>query len=145
MVKGTSQRIQFLVGSYQGSLWFTRYTGGYHPQNDGLVEKFNSMLISMISKWCSEIRKHDWDDYLSQLLFAYQSSSTETVLCQPLSSYKVDLDDYHEDMVSRMSLAWSIAQERIKKAQLSLKTHCDRCATDVKLQVGDRVMVYQPG
>ena len=103
------------------------------------------MLISMISKWCCEIRKHDWDDYLSQLLFAYQSSSTEAVLCQPLSSYKVDLDDYHEDLVSRMSLAWSIAQERIKKAQLSQKTHCDRCATDVKLQVGDRVMVYQPG
>ena len=27
-------------------------TSGYHPQTDGLVEKFNSTLISMIAKSC---------------------------------------------------------------------------------------------
>ena len=27
-------------------------TAGYHPQTDGLVEKFNSTLINMIAKSC---------------------------------------------------------------------------------------------
>ena len=46
------------------------------------------------------------------------------------------------DLVSRISMEWSIARERIKKAQLSQKTHCDLRATDVKLHVGDdRVVV----
>lgn len=40
---------------------------GYHPQCDGLVEKFNSTLIDLIAK-CCENRKHDWDTYLPMLM-----------------------------------------------------------------------------
>ena len=35
-------------------------TSGYHPQCDGLVEKFNSTLIGMIAK-SAESRACDWD------------------------------------------------------------------------------------
>ena len=42
-------------------------TSGYHPQTDGLVEKFNSTLISMIAK-CCEVNQHDWDNHLPFLL-----------------------------------------------------------------------------
>ena len=42
---------------------------GYHPQCDGLVEKFNSTLISMLSKSIGKYSR-DWDKHLSYLLFA---------------------------------------------------------------------------
>ena len=45
-------------------------TAGYHPQCDGLVEKFNSTIINMLSK-CVEKHGRDWDDHLPYLLFAY--------------------------------------------------------------------------
>lgn len=45
-------------------------TSGYHPQTDGLVEKFNSILISTIAKSAS--KGDDWDKRLPYLLFAYQ-------------------------------------------------------------------------
>lgn len=45
-------------------------TLGYHPQTDGLVEKFNSTLIGMISK----VAERDWDRHLPFLLFAYRVS-----------------------------------------------------------------------
>ena len=48
-------------------------TSGYHPQTDGLVEKFNSTLTNMIAKSC-DICDRDWDDYLPCLLFAYRVS-----------------------------------------------------------------------
>ena len=37
-------------------------TSGYHPQTDGLVEKFNSTLQSMISK-ASDKNPTEWDSY----------------------------------------------------------------------------------
>ena len=60
----------------------TRYTqqvktSGYHLQRDDLIEKLNSALLYMISKCC---HKHNWDDYLSQVLFAYWSSKQESTL-----------------------------------------------------------------
>ena len=45
-------------------------TSGYHPQCDGLVEKFNSTLIGMIAK-SAESRACDWDRHLPYLLFSY--------------------------------------------------------------------------
>ena len=85
-------------------------TSGYHPQTDGLVEKFNSTLIAMISK-CCEVAMHNWDQYLPHLLFAYRSSvqestrespffllygrdprlPTESILTQPVSPYTLDI------------------------------------------------------
>ena len=52
-------------------------TSGYHPQTDGLVEKFTSTLINMIAKRSNTV-PHDWDVRLPQLLFAYRSSMQES-------------------------------------------------------------------
>ena len=45
-------------------------TSGYHPQCDGLVEKFNSTLINMMAKSVGKCGR-DWDIHLPYLLFAY--------------------------------------------------------------------------
>ena len=46
-------------------------TTPYHPQCNGLVEKFHWVLKSMLRKLCSEKPK-DWDKYLSTVLLAYR-------------------------------------------------------------------------
>ena len=139
-------------------------TSGYHPQTDGLVEKFNSTLISLISK-CCVISDYDWDEHLQMLLFAYRSSMqastqespffllygrdprlpTETALSGAVSPYLVDISDYQTELVRRMSTAWSVAKEQIENAQQRRKKQYDRHAKDPKLQIGDRVMVHMPG
>jgi len=48
-------------------------TTAYHPQTDGLVEKFNHTLINMLSKYTSKNQK-DWDQYINYVLFAYRSA-----------------------------------------------------------------------
>ena len=42
----------------------------YHPETDGLVERFNQMLKSMLRKFVSQTGA-DWDQWLPYLLFAY--------------------------------------------------------------------------
>ena len=57
-------------------------TSGYHPQCDGLVEKFNSTLINMLSK---SVGKYggDWDKHLPYLLFTYRIAMQESAKASP--------------------------------------------------------------
>ena len=50
-------------------------TSGYHPQMDGLVEKFNSTLTNMLAK--SAEKNSNWDLHLPFLLFAYRTTVQE--------------------------------------------------------------------
>ena len=45
-------------------------TSGYHPQTDGLVEKFNTTLQGMIAK-CSDRNITEWDKQLPFFFFAF--------------------------------------------------------------------------
>ena len=138
-------------------------TSGYHPQTDGMVERFNSTLTSMIAKSC-DIRDRDWDDHLPFLLFAYRASAqdstkespffllhgrdpripTETVLSFNRSPYAVDIEDYKVELCSSLSSAWKLAQGNIKRAQTTQKRCYDQSAKKVSIKPGDRVMVHMP-
>ena len=139
-------------------------TSGYHPQTDGLVERFNRALITMLSK---SVERHDrdWDMHLPYLLFAYcvsvQASTKETpffllygrdprtptatALSQPTSPYQVDVEDYRTELVSQLSDAWELAHKNIKIAQSKQKLQHDKRSREVNIQKGDRVMVRMPG
>ena len=56
-------------------------TSGYHPQTNGVTERFNKTIIEMASMFVASDQK-DWDIYIPYLLFAYRttvhSSTKET-------------------------------------------------------------------
>ena len=57
-------------------------TTPYHPQSNGLVERFNGTLKSMLKKLCAE-RPTDWDRYLEAALFAYREVKQESLGFSP--------------------------------------------------------------
>ena len=54
----------------------------YHPQCNGLVERFNGTLKAMLEKLCAE-RPQDWDRYLDAVLFAYREVKQKSVGFSP--------------------------------------------------------------
>jgi len=138
-------------------------TSGYHPQCDGLVEKFNSTLINMLAKSVNKYG-HDWDAHLPYLLFAYRVAVHESTqvspfhmlygrepvlpleraLTQPRTKFQVDFADYLDELVANMSDAWSLARGNIEAAQKKHKYQYDWKSKQSTLKVGDRVMVYFP-
>ncbi|RUS75619.1 hypothetical protein EGW08_016612 [Elysia chlorotica] len=53
-------------------------TTPYHPQANGLVERFNGTIKSIIKKLASE-RPRDWDRYLPAALFSYREAPQESL------------------------------------------------------------------
>lgn len=50
-----------------------RMTSAYHPQSNGLVEKFNHTIQSCLLKIVNN-HQNDWDDHLDSVLFAIRTS-----------------------------------------------------------------------
>lgn len=135
-------------------------TSGYHPQTDGLVEKFNSTLINMIAK-CIEKSK-DWDKQLPYLLFAYRANVQDSTKESPFfllygrdphtpselalnslsTPYMVDLEDYKSELTSNLSDAWAVARTNIQEAQAHQKRQYDKHSKESTLSIGNKVMVY---
>ena len=135
-------------------------TSGYHPQTDGLVEKFNSTLQNMIAK-STDPNGMEWDKKLPLLLFAYRSVvqdstkespfflvygrdprlPTSTLLEQPLATYT---EDYRTELLSTLKISRDLALESIRQAQEKQRRFYDRRSTNPKFLVGDHVMVFMP-
>jgi transposase InsO family protein len=57
-------------------------TSPYHPQTDGLVERFNSTLKSMLKKMAKD-DPTEWDRWHPYLLFAYREVPNESTGFSP--------------------------------------------------------------
>ena len=66
-VNSINDELQNLLGTEH------RMTSAYHPQTNGLVEKFNHTVQSCLLKVVNELQ-NDWDDYLDPVLFAIRTS-----------------------------------------------------------------------
>ena len=138
-------------------------TTAYHPQTDGLVERFNRTLTSMLAKRV-ERSGSDWDTHLPYVLFAYRSSVQESTgespfflmhgrdprlpsvleMDSPQLRANIDLDTYKGELMSGLTEAWDLARQSIGKAQKAQKKHHDRKARDPRFHVGERVFIYMP-
>ena len=57
-------------------------TTPYHPKSDGMVERFNKTLASMLRAYVGD-HQRDWDTHLPYLMMAYRSAEHETTGCTP--------------------------------------------------------------
>ena len=108
-------------------------TTAYHPQTDGLVERYIRTLVDMLSKKVEQSGK-DWDKQLPYVLFAYRTSSQESTKASPffllyghnpklpttaalnpsMDRVTLNLADYQTEVAIRMSDAWESAKAAIK-------------------------------
>ncbi len=57
-------------------------TTAYHPQSDGLVERFNRTLQAMLAAYVREDQT-DWDDHLPHIMMAYRASEHASTRATP--------------------------------------------------------------
>ena len=163
--QGTNFTSELLAEIYHllhiGSLW----TSPYHPQTDGLVERFNGALKEMLRMYATQDRKV-WDKLLSYVLFAYREAPHESTGFSPVEllygwEVRRSLDQLKEgweakpganenvmshvllmqDQLVRMA---GVVQQNMKGAQARQKCWYDRTARERTLQAGEKVLVLLP-
>ena len=128
-------------------------TTAYHPESDGLVERFHHTLTSMLSKTTVH-GGLDWDDRIPYVLFAYRCSAQESTgespffmlygrdlqlptkeaLTKLTERCYLEVDDYRAELVQNLSEARERAQKNVKKAQRSSRNTTTReCACQTLL------------
>ena len=138
-------------------------TTAHHPQCDGMVERFNRTLKSMLRKHAANFGSQ-WDRYLSGALWAYRNvphdstkekpsflllgidcrTPTEAALLPPHELEPTEVTDYREEMVLSLSTARKLAAEAIKSAQVQYKKTYDKLSREMDYQLGDWVLVKFP-
>ncbi|CAM4342636.1 unnamed protein product [Lepidochelys kempii] len=142
------------------------WASAYHPQSNGLVERFNGTLKMMLKTFMNQ-HPQDWDKYLPHLLFAYREVPQESTGFSPFKLLygrrvrgPLDLmrDEWEgkatpdgESVVEyvlifreRLAELMGLARENLARAQRKQKVWYDRTAQARAYATGDQVMVLIP-
>ena len=122
----------------------------YHPQCNGLIERFNRTLKTALRKHAAKFGAQ-WDKYLHGVLWAYRNTPhestnekpsfllfgtdcrypTEVAWLPPTAITPTEVQDYREELMLNLSSGREIAAEAIQSAQSKYKKNYDR-KTDIK-------------
>ena len=132
-------------------------TTSYHPQTNGLTERFNGTLCKMLSNYVNE-KQTNWDIYLPIVLFAYRTSEQKSTKESPFkllfaheARLPADFDKWYtqNDMLIDINQAWRDAKFNIEKAQLENERVYNKKYENVRnkaseIKVGDMVRLENP-
>ena len=137
-----------------------RMTTAYHPQTNGLTERFNKTLGDMLSMYVG-VEQKDWDEILPFVTFAYNTAKQETTGFTPFyllhgreaettldTLFPYNIHDSEDGYVSRLVTqaedSRQLARIRTLKAQQKDKILYDSRHRDVLYNPGDLVWIFTP-
>ena len=130
----------------------------YHPQTNGLVERQNRTLVSMLRFFCSRYMD-DWDRHLPQVMGAYNSTELSTTGRPPqlmlaghekaflLNFFYPEYEGketapqtYARDVISRQPELNDLCRRNTQQAQINQKRRFDKRTANAKAySVGDNI------
>jgi hypothetical protein len=137
-------------------------TSPYHPQCDGLTERFNRTLQKMIAAYVNEAQS-DWDLRLGALAFAYNTAVQASTKCTPFELVygrlpKIPLDlvipdssvDLHLSpqtyalfIKGDLELAYAQVSQVVELKSIKTKIRYDRVTRAASYKVGDKVRMLE--
>jgi hypothetical protein len=131
----------------------------YHPQTNGLTERFNRTMMAMLRKYVKD-GFSKWEDALGPIAFAYRnsvhSSTNETpyflnhgrdpvlpidqFLCVPKYVSTVP-SDYKSQLMKRIHDAFKLVKQSMRESRLQQQKQYNKRAEDLSYEIGDRVLL----
>ena len=138
-------------------------TTPYHPQSDGMVERFNRTLAAQLSLFINE-NQTDWDEHLSTVLLAYRTAvhkstgqtpaklmmghelrlPVDLIFGRPLDGNTEMGTDYGKILSDSLERAHQFARNQLFKSGHKMKVRYDVDASNSQFEKGDNVWLYTP-
>ena len=164
-----SDRGKCLTSSFSKQLYDVLQTNhltttAYHPQCNGLVERFNHTFAEMLSMYVSSSH-NDWDETIDFVTFAYNTSRQESTGYTPFyllygreAVLPVDValgndpnpilvipsEEGVVGLIKRLSVVREKVKRRLLAVQLRQKKRYDGRRKTKSFEVGEQVLVYRP-
>jgi hypothetical protein len=139
-----------------------QFSTSYHPQSQGVVEKFNSLLKQGLRSYAHTLDMQDrWDEALPALTFAYRTTYHATIRTTPFEALhgytailpadcplyaqrahaQTTLADYVSRLKKDLGDAWTLASQYWADAQNSQDARLNDHSKPNQVQVGDVVYI----
>lgn len=138
-------------------------TTAYHPQTDGLVERWNSTFQKIVRMYVNT-RQTDWCSFVRYACFAYNTSPQESTKYAPFTlmfgreprlpieaalnwkpnPYMVDVSSYLIDLKKFLTNSWNLTRTNLTIAQERQKKQYNKNARDFNFEIGDQILVSDP-
>ena len=166
--RGTNFTSQVIESLWERLDVHTLRTTAYHPQADGITERFNRTIKTMLAQFVDQQKQNDWDTKLDKLTFAYNTAVHATTKLSPFELMfgrvpKLPIDLVYdqtdsEELKAKIEVEWIASEfaENLRKdmkemfdfaasnrdaAALRASALVDRTVRGVNFQVGDKVWV----
>jgi hypothetical protein len=139
-----------------------RLASPYHPQTNGLTERFNKTLCESLAKYVTA-HEAQWDTFIPSVLFAYRTLRQATTKYEPFKllygreaktplqlqfeqEYELDAEkaiEAHKEIITEeLAQLREDARKNIQKRQAKQKEHHDEKVREKQYQIGDKVLLY---
>lgn len=135
-------------------------TSPYHPQSDGLVERFNRTLLQMLAT-CAKANPANWEDHVRAVCFAYNTSSQASTGYSPFylmygrearlpidltfqngPRQDVPLSDYARQLQFNLNQAYNLVRSKLGDVQCRQKALYDQKVHGKPFSKGDLVWLH---
>jgi transposase InsO family protein len=141
-------------------------TTAYHPQTNGLTERFNATLVTMLTHFTNK-QQDDWDTYIPYVLLAYRSAPHPLLKTSPFyvlygrnirypfdtlipavsNTYHLEsvaMADYMVRLIDRLNLAHAAVTGRFNAANLEREQRNAQLVNVPGYDIGQRVLILRP-
>ena len=155
--RGTNFRSQLIRELLQIMGIYQQFTTSYHPQCNGLTERFNKTLADMLAIYTSTAQT-DWDTYLPHVTFAYNTCRQDTTQFSPFMLVygreavlpsQTNLMQEPDTTTAAEIREKALAARALGVQNITARQKCDKARYDVRhrhieYQPGDKVKIFTP-
>ena len=144
------ENLQYLIG------YNHIFSTPYHPQTNGIAERFNATFVTQISK-LQNAQHNNWDEYLQAVVFAYNTGVHKSTKFSPyellfgrparLPIYTKSKEftflkpnDYFEQLKKTLRIFHQASRENILVQQQANQTYYNKNRSNPQLKIGDKVL-----